>query len=77
MKMEARRSLCVEDEFYCTVYALMQGSATVCFGYVVTRDGELNQLVDAYFGLESADSAENACLASVLKALYKVHRVEF
>lgn len=77
MKMEACRSLRVEDEFYCTVYALMQGSATVCFGYVVTRDGELNYLIDASFGLESADSAENACLASVLKELYKVYRGEF
>lgn len=75
MRMARQRELRVEGGFCGTVYVVRDGGRAPLFGYVLTR-GESNELVSVDFGYPCPTDAENACMAGILQALYKVHCVE-
>lgn len=75
MRMVAQREIRAAGVFCGTVYVVRDGGRVPLFGYVLTRD-ESNELVSVDFGYPCPTDAENACMANILQALYKVHRAE-
>lgn len=87
MRMTVEREIRVEGQFYGTVYSVAAGEANpkdnvdimnisagtrLIYGYVLIEDGEERHLISVDFGFEHIQCAINACMAEVLKALYRV-----
>lgn len=87
MRMTVEREIRVEGQFYGTVYSVVAGKADptdpvdimnisagmrLIYGYVLIEDGEERHLISVDFGFEHIQCAINACLAEVLKGLYRV-----
>lgn len=74
MRMVSEREIRVEGQFYGTVYsvAVVEYGAKLIYGYVLIEDGEERHLISVDFGFEHIQCAINACLAEVLKGLYRV-----
>ena len=85
--MTVEREIRVEGQFYGTVYSVVAGKADptdpvdimnisagmrLIYGYVLIKDGEERHLISVDFGFEHIQCAINACLAEVLKWLYRV-----
>ena len=87
MRMTVEREIRVEGQFYGTVYSVVAGKADptdsvdimnisagmrFIYGYVLIEDGEERHLISVDFGFEHIQCAVNACMAEVLKRLYRV-----
>lgn len=87
MRMTVEREIRVEGQFYGTVYSVVAGKADptdpvdimnisagmrLIYGYVLIKDGEERHLISVDFGFEHIQCAVNACMAEVLKMLYRV-----
>lgn len=87
MRMTVEREIRVEGQFYGTVYSVAAGKADpkdnddimnisagmrLIYGYVLIEDGEERHLLSVDFGFEHIQCAVNACMAELLKRLYRV-----
>lgn len=87
MRMTVEREIRVENTYYGTVYSVLAGKADpnepidimnvsagmrLIYGYVLTEDGEGQHLISVDFGFEHIQCAVNACMAAVLRRLYRV-----
>lgn len=87
MRMTVEREIRVEGQFYGTVYSVAAGKAEpkdnvdimnisagmrLIYGYVLIKDGEERHLLSVDFGFEHIQCAVNACMAELLKMLYRV-----
>ena len=85
--MTVEREIRVEGQFYGTVYSVVAGKVDpkdnvdvmnisagmrFIYGYVLTEDGEEQHLISLEFGFEHIQCAVNACMAELLKRLYRV-----
>lgn len=88
MRMTVEREIRVEGLYYGTVYSVVAGKIDpsepldimnvsagmrLIYGYVLTEDGEEQHLVSVDFGFEHIQGAVNACMAAVLRRLYRVY----
>ena len=75
MRMVSEREIRVEGVFYGTVYsvAVAEYGAKLIYGYVLTKDGEERHLLSVDFGFEHIQCAVNACMAEILRKVYRVH----
>ena len=87
MRMTVEREIRVENTYYGTVYSVVAGKADpnepidimnvsagmrLIYGYVLTEDGEEQHLISVDFGFEHIQCAVNACMAAVLRRVYRV-----
>lgn len=87
MRMTVEREIRVEGVYYGTVYSVVAGKVDpnepfdimnvsqgmrLIYGYVLTEHGEDQHLISVDFGYEHIQCAVNACMAAVLRRVYRV-----